>query len=187
MDKEFDRNMLREWAKKRLDGKGLIQERSAEDNVKLVEELSLHQEELNIQNEELQRIQIELEVSKAKYFELYDLAPVGYITLTSGLMIKEANLSTSTLLGTERKDLIGRGLSTFVLPQSQEALYLHYRRLDHGKGKQIGTFLVKGMNGKELQVQFESNHVEEGPNPGFRSILTDVTEQKKIEVELERT
>jgi chemotaxis family two-component system sensor kinase Cph1 len=183
----LDQRGIREKAKKRLDGKGPLPERSAEDNVKLVEELSLHQEELNIQNEELLRIQVELEVSKAKYFELYDLAPVGYITLSPGLMIKEANLSTSTLLGTKRKDLIGRALSTFVLPQSQESLYLHYRRLDNGMGKQVGTFLVQGMNGKEFQVQFESNRIEEGPNIGFRSILTDVTEKKKIEDELERT
>jgi PAS domain S-box-containing protein len=183
----IDQSKLREQAKKHLDGKGPLPEKSAEDNIRLVEELTLHQEELNIQNEELLRIQDELEVTKAKYFELYDLAPVGYITLSPGLMIKEANLSTSTLLGTGRKDLIGRGLSTFVLPQSQESLYIHYRRLDHGMGKQVGTFLVRGGNDKELQVQFESNRIEDGHNPGFRSILTDVTEQKKVEDELERT
>ncbi len=183
----LDQSRLREQAKKRLDGKRPLLEKSAEDNVRLVEELSLHQEELSIQNEELLRIQAELELSKAKYFELYDLAPVGYITLSSGLMIKEANLSTSTLLGTERRDLIGRGLSTFVLPHSQESMYHHYKRLDHGMGKQVGTFLVRGGNGKELQVQFESNRIEDGHDPGFRSILTDVTEKKEVEVELERT
>jgi hypothetical protein len=52
---------------KHLDGKGPVQERSAEDNVKLIIELSLHREELNIQNEELRRVLIELEVTKAKY------------------------------------------------------------------------------------------------------------------------
>ena len=53
-------------------------------------------------------------------------------------------------------------------------------------GKQVGTFLVRGGNGKELQVQFESNRIEDGHDPGFRSILTDVTEKKEVEVELER-
>jgi PAS domain S-box-containing protein len=184
---EIDKSGLREKARKRLEGKGSDQERSAEDIFKLVEELSLHQEELNIQNEELLRIQAELELSKAKYFELYDLAPVGYITLSPGLMIKEANLSTSILLGTERKDLIGRAISTFVLPQSQELLYLHYRRLDQGMEKQVGTFLVRGGKGKELQVQFESNRFGEGSNTGFRTILTDVTEVKKVELALQES
>jgi two-component system, chemotaxis family, sensor kinase Cph1 len=184
---EMDKSELRERARKRLERKRSVQERTAEDNAKLVEELSLHQEGLNIQNEELLRIQVELEVSKAKYFELYDLVPVGYITLTQGLMVKDANLSASTLLGTERKDLIDKGLSTFVLPQSQESLYLHYRRLDHGMGKQAGIFLVRGRDGKELQVQFESNRIGEGPNIGFRSVLTDVTERRMMEDELERT
>ena len=71
----LDQSRLREQAKKRLDGKRPLLEKSAEDNVRLVEELSLHQEELSIQNEELLRIQAELELSKAKYFELYDSLP----------------------------------------------------------------------------------------------------------------
>lgn len=187
MEKELDRSMLRERAKKRLEGKWPIQETSALDSIKMIEELTIHQEELNIQNEELLRIQIELEATRAKYFELYDLAPVGYITTTSGLIIKEANLSASTLLGVDGKDLIDKGLSTFISLRSRESLYLHFRWLDQGKGKQVSIFQVIGKDGKELQVQFESNRVEGKSRMGFRSILTDVTERRKIDDELERT
>ena len=117
--------------------------RGRERTVKLVEELNLHQEELNIQNEELLRVQHELEATRAKYFELYDLAPVGYITLTNDLIIKEINLTTSKLLGINRKNIFDRGLSAFVSARSQESLYLHYRRLAQGKEKQVDTFLVR--------------------------------------------
>ncbi len=181
MDGELNKGELREQAKKRLEGKRPVEQRSADDNVKLVEELSIHQEELNIQNEELLRSQIELGASRAKYFQLYDLAPVGYITLTPALFIKESNLATATLLGTERKSLINKSLSSFVSPRSQESLYLHYRRLSIGNEKQVHTFSVQRKDGKELQIQFESNVVEGESGKGFRSILTDVTELRRTE------
>jgi PAS domain-containing protein len=116
---------LRALAQERL-GMRPVEERSAEDKTKLVEELTIHQEELNIQNEELRRIQLELESTKAKYFELYDLAPVGYLTLTPELIIKEANLAASVLLECERNRLIGKGLSRFIVQDSREALFHHY-------------------------------------------------------------
>jgi PAS domain S-box-containing protein len=184
---ELDQGELREKAKKRLDGKGIIQERSAEDNIKLVEELSLHQEELNIQNEELNRIQVELEATKAEYFELYDMAPVGYITITSELMIKDSNLAASKILGMDRSNIINKGLSSFISPSCQESLYLHYQRLSSGNEKQIHIFQVRGQEGDDHQVQFESNYVDEASGKGFRSILTDVTELKKAEAALQES
>ena len=71
---ELDKEEVRAVARKRLEGKPVV-EGSVDDPLKLVEELTIHQEELNIQNEELRRVQLELETSRANYFELYDMAP----------------------------------------------------------------------------------------------------------------
>lgn len=194
MSSEEESVKLRDLAESRLEKEDATQEGSTYNDRRLLQELRIHQEELKIQNEELQRIQQELEISKAKYFELYDLAPVGYITLTPELAIKESNLATSAMLGVERRDLIDRRLSSFVAPQSYESLYLHFRRLAQGKGQQKHTFLLRRQDGNELQVQFHSNLVEEGAVKGFRSILTDVTElrnaqqkQKEYGEDLERS
>ncbi len=86
MGEELEKSDLRELAKKRLEEKPSVQATSSKNASELIEDLSIHQEELNIQNEELLRVQHELEAARAKYFELYDLAPVGYVTLTPELL-----------------------------------------------------------------------------------------------------
>lgn len=59
---------------------------------KLMHDLQVHQFELQSQNEELRRSQLALEASKARYFDLYDMAPVGYLTVATSGLILEANL-----------------------------------------------------------------------------------------------
>jgi PAS domain S-box-containing protein len=155
MGLEQDVVRLQEYAKKRLEGKEQAQELLKKDASELITELSIHQEELNIQNEELKRAQLELEASRTKYFQLYDLAPVGYITLSPELVITEINLAASDLLGAEKKNIVNRGLSAFVTPQCQELLYLHYRRVAT-EGEQNHTITVLRKDGSEVLVQFES-------------------------------
>ena len=69
-------------------------------------ELRVHQIELEMQNEELRRSQSELATSRARYFDLYELAPVGYLSFSQQGIILEANLTFATLLGVERRALI---------------------------------------------------------------------------------
>ena len=160
---QWTKNHLTKSRGNRLENTSMIRELSKKDwlkeKVKLVEDLSPHQEELNIQNEELLRVQQDLEATRTKYFELYDLAPVGYITLTPDLIIKEANLTASKLLGIDRKNLFNRGLSAFVPYGSQESLYLHYRRLTEEKEKQVSTFPLCTKDGRDsLRPVREQHH-----------------------------
>jgi PAS domain-containing protein len=95
----------------------------------LVHELRVHQIELELQNEELRRIQEALAVSHARYFDLYDLAPVGYVTLSEAGLIQEANLAAATLLNTSRGNLPHQPLSQFILPEDQDVFYRCRRQL----------------------------------------------------------
>src|ERR1051325_4829505 len=80
----------------------------------LSHELSVHREELTMQNQELREMAAELESSRNRYANLYDFAPVGYVTLDEHGNIREINLTGCAMLGKERKQLIGRALHTYL-------------------------------------------------------------------------
>ncbi|WBF67462.1 PAS domain-containing sensor histidine kinase [Desulfovibrio subterraneus] len=86
-------------------------------------ELRVHQIELELQNEELRRSHAELDATRARYFDLYDLAPVGYCTLSPRGLIMEANLTAASLLGVTRSDMIGEPWTRFVFRDDQDLYY----------------------------------------------------------------
>jgi len=92
---------LRKRAEKesRLATLKVLEEESPENTKLILHELLVHQIELGMQNEELREKQEELDATRQRYFELYDLAPVGYLTLNVNGLILEANLAAATMLG----------------------------------------------------------------------------------------
>ena len=92
-------------------------------------ELRVHQIELDIQNEELRQTQVELEASRARYFDLYDLAPMSYCTISEKGLILEANLASATLLGEARDLLVKQPITRFIHKEDQDIYYLHRKQL----------------------------------------------------------
>lgn len=90
----------------------------------LVHELQVHQIELELQNEELINAQVQLEEMRARYFDLYDLAPVSYCTVNEFGTILEANLATAELLCEARGDLVGQRISRYISRDFQDTYYL---------------------------------------------------------------
>jgi len=95
----------------------------------ILHELEVHQIELELQNEELRCAQLELEHVRARYFDLYDLAPVGYFTLGENGVILEANLMAAILLDLDRKLLSGKPIHEFVADEDQDIYYFHCKQL----------------------------------------------------------
>ena len=145
----------------------------------LIHELQVHQIELKMQNEELRRIQEELEKGRDQYSHLYDFSPVGYVTLTEKGIIHEVNLTLASMLGLERSVLVGKPFSSFVFRDDQDAFYkLRHRLLETENSQSCELRLLK----KNEQAFFASLDcmLVKNTDDDFRVIrvaVSDITER----------
>jgi two-component system, cell cycle sensor histidine kinase and response regulator CckA len=159
---------------------------------KTLHELQVHQIELEIQNEELRVAQAELDALRVRYFDLYDLAPVGYCTLNQQMLILEANLTAATLLGKDRGTLVRKPITRFIHKDDQDIYYLHSKRLletdsaSSGESGELWTCelrMVK-MNGTPFWVRLEAvAAIDTDGAPVSRLLISDITDKKRIEAE----
>ena len=156
---------------------------SLEEIQRLAHELQVHQIELHMQNEELLRTQSELAFSRDRFSDLYDFAPVGYVTLDSAAVVVEANLTLAKLLGVERKDLVARKFTRVVAPDSQDALYLHLLALADDPEKKSCDLNLFGVDGEILDMRMESIALRDAHSGvrRFLCALIDVTERNRAE------
>lgn len=97
---------------------------SANEVKQMLHELEVHQIELEMQNQDLRETQIMLDASRERYFDLYNMSPVGYCTLNEAGIILEANLTLSSLLDIHRSKLLKQSFSRFVFKDDQDDYYL---------------------------------------------------------------
>lgn len=122
----------------------------------LLHELQVHKVELELQNEELRRTQLELEVARDEYRDLYDFSPVGYLTIGEEGSITEANLTGAALLGVTRAALLGRSADPLFAPADQPGWRAHLeasRRTDGPVGCELQ---LRGADGPGAPVQLTS-------------------------------
>jgi PAS domain S-box-containing protein len=145
-------------------------------------ELCVHQIELEMQNEELSRIQVELDSSRALYFDLYDAAPVGYFILDSQGTILEVNSTGARLLGLARDMLLGKFVTQFILSLDQDPFYfLRKRLIDTGVAQAMELRMVK-TGGPDFWARLEAAVVTNGEaEPNIRMVLSDITERRRLE------
>ncbi len=148
------------------------------DQRSLEQNLWIQQIELELQNEELRRTLNELETSRQRYFDLYDLAPVGYLTLDQTGLILEANLTSANLLGLERGRLTGRRLSSFISKEDLDRYNLIQRQVRAlGDPKSSKLRMVK-KDGSSIWVKLGVSFVCDIHQDTFayRCVLTDITQ-----------
>ncbi|QSA98495.1 bifunctional diguanylate cyclase/phosphodiesterase [Methylococcus sp. EFPC2] len=151
----------------------------------LMHELQVHQIELEMQNEELRRTQAELEASRARYFDLYDLAPVGYFTLNEKGIILEANLTAADLLGMTRSALINQPISRFILPADQDLYYRHRKQLLATGTLQVVDLRLVKPGAEPFWARLEANRAWETEEAlVFRVVVSDIAEHKSKEERL---
>jgi PAS domain S-box-containing protein len=155
----------------------------------LLHELQVHQIELEMQNDELRRAQEKLESSRARYFDLYDLAPVGYFTLNEQGLILEANLTAATLLGVSRSSLVRQPITHFFFRDDQDIYYLHRARLYDTGAPQVCEVRVMRQGGELFWARLEATVAPDGEGgpPVCRVVMSDVSERKRADEALRET
>jgi PAS domain S-box-containing protein len=156
------------------------------DTRELVHELQVYQTELEMQNEELRRSQEELQLSRKRYVDLYDFAPVGYITLDEQGRIVEANLTGAMLLGLAREHLLKKLLTQFVVPDDQDIYYLYYRHLTTTKQRQMCELQLRRSDGTLFHARLEGSIEQEADRQHARMVIVDVSDRVQAEEALRK-
>jgi PAS domain S-box-containing protein len=176
---------------------------SIEATRQMLHELRVHQIELEMQNDELRRTRGELEASRARYFDLYDLAPVGYFTLSEQGLILEVNLTAATLLGVVRGALVKKLLTKFIFPEDQDIYYRHRKLLfethsassGQAGAPQVFELRLVKKDAAPFWVRIDATAAQDPSTssgqgadgaPLCRATMIDITDRKQIEAEIRK-
>jgi PAS domain S-box-containing protein len=150
---------------------------------RLAHELSVHQIELEAQNQELREAQRLVEESRDRYADLFDFAPVGLATLDVHEHIQEINLTGASMLGVERSRLVGMPLGLYLSRGDVDALHLHLRLCGQSQQPVTCDLGMTVRKAAAIRVQLVSVALRDdaGRTSGYRITMTDVTAYRRAE------
>jgi len=182
-DESIQKKSLRSRAEDRLESNP--QQISTDDLPRLVQELQVHQIELEIQNEELIKSKTETDELLTKFTNLYDFAPVGYVTLLVDGGIVQLNLACAKKLNQDRSDLLGRRFHAF-LSESHRSSFVTFLEQCFTSGQsntQDFTLEIDNQLAIKLQIKIALSSTGEE----CHAALTDITQRTQLEDALRET
>jgi PAS domain S-box-containing protein len=148
----------------------------------ILHELQVHQIELEMQNESLKEAQLRIEEARDRYWDLYDFAPIGYLTINRDNFITEINLTAAALLGVNRKQLIGCRFPTVVADQSRDCWHRHFMHLQQYGGNQSCELQMQRSDDSVFHARLDCLLIVDGSSkPELRIALADISQQKQDE------
>jgi PAS domain S-box-containing protein len=149
---------------------------------RLIQELEVHQIELEMQNEELQQARSELETHLDQYTDLYDFAPVGYFTLDRSGVILKANLTGASMIKMERSRIQNQQFVRYIQAEYQNAFSTFTEKLFLNQDQETIELALQNEGPGVLYAHVQAKVSEEGRE--CRLALVDISAQKKAEVKL---
>ncbi len=157
-----------------------LKKQSAEE---LVHELQVHQIELEMQAEDLRKAKFALEESRDRFLDLYDFAPIGYLTLSDKGLIDEVNLTAATLLGVERSRLLKARFSKYFAETDVEVWHWYFINVLNQDEKKCCTLTLIRRDGSYFPARLESLRNKDS-NKGtltVRVAVSDISDIRKAE------
>ena len=153
---------------------------------RLLHDLQVHQVELETQNRELREAQHLVELSRDRYADLFDFAPVGYVTLDENGVIREVNLTAAGMLGVARTRLVGTPFHLHVAREDLAGFRAHLRTLTEPDQRTSAELLLLRKGRAPVPVLMQSMLVAhaETEEKLCRTAITDITARKQAEQEL---
>ena len=155
-------------------------------NLGFTEESRTYQRELETQNQELLRMQAELLDARNRFAELFDGAPMGYLTLNARGRILEANRTVAHMLGEIKKRLVGQPLHRFLRSADREQFAMHLREVLLGNGQSVRELRLRSRHRPEMPVQIVSSPCVRDPERmevEIRCCVFDLTAREQAEKE----
>jgi PAS domain S-box-containing protein len=147
--------------------------------LKMLHDLQVHEIELEMQNETLRQTQLQLVAMQARYFDLYDLAPISYCTVNETGIILEANLATAELLGEARTNLVGQRISHYIGKEFQDTYYLCRKLLLSTGARQSCELHMLKVDGTTFWVKASLTSAKASDGDILqRMVLSDITDAK---------
>ncbi len=152
---------------------------------RLVNDLQVHQIELEMQNAELQQTQVELDEARERYFDLYDLAPVGYCSLDAEGHIIESNLTIAGLVTMPRQRLLNQPFYSFVFPEDL-FIYSHWlKALSASTTPQSCELRMIRKADQVFWAQLVGTAIHDSDGVRFYRVdLNDIHERKQIQQQI---
>ncbi|TAL37013.1 MAG: PAS domain S-box protein [Spirochaetes bacterium] len=156
------------------------------ENKRLVADLQTHQIELESQNDELKQTRGDLEDARDRYRDLFDLAPIGYFTVSGDGLVLEANLTGAGMAGSDRQFLIGRPFSKLIDPGDRDIYFSHLNKLAKGANRESWELRMLSGEGSQFYAWFEAIAIrdQEGGLLQARIAITDITGRRRTEQQI---
>lgn len=177
---------LRARAERILDAKSPKDRTEVQQSVsELIEELHTHQIELELQNEEMQAAQQALEVSRARYRELFDFAPAAYVIFDPDGLVMDINVTGVDLLQVTRQRILQKPFWLYVCSNHRDRLARHIKTVIERSEEKVCEMQLERKDGSRIWGRLHSApHHSHDDKPQVRTALIDITERKELEEEL---
>lgn len=151
------------------------------DPQKLLHELQVHQIELEMQNEALRATQAELEAALTRSSNLFDFAPIPYLTTDAQGRICEANHAAARLFNQPCASLCSMGLPSFMKTEDLPVYQALVEKAAASGIRETGEITLS-ISGRRVWVLM--NVVIEADKTSSLIALEDITERKEAEQQL---